>query len=117
VVCGNDQIARGLAEAIREAGLRCPQDIALTGFDNWNVMVEACRPPLTSVDMNLAALGAEAGRHLAAMIKGARTTGTHRSSEPSAKGGRGRPRVVGSDSERVRSELPMSRGRLGDELL
>lgn len=78
VVCGNDQIARGVADTIREAGLRCPEDIALTGFDNWNVMVEACRPPLTSVDMNLSALGAEAGRHLAAMIKGTKTSGTHR---------------------------------------
>jgi LacI family transcriptional regulator len=42
------------------------------------VMVTACRPPLTSVDMNLTALGAEAGRQLAAMIKGAKPTGTHR---------------------------------------
>lgn len=78
VFCGNDQIARGVADSLREAGLRCPQDVALVGFDNWNVMVEACRPPLTSVDMNLSALGAEAGRQLAAMIKGARITGTHR---------------------------------------
>ena len=78
VFCGNDQIARGVADAIREAGLKCPDDIALTGFDNWNVMVEACRPPLTSVDMNLQALGAEAGRQLATMIKGAQATGTMR---------------------------------------
>lgn len=78
VFCGNDQIARGVADTLREAGLRCPKDVALVGFDNWDVMVTACRPPLTSVDMNLAALGAEAGRQLAAMIKGARITGTHR---------------------------------------
>lgn len=78
VFCGNDQIARGVADALREAGLRCPQDVALVGFDNWNVMVEACRPALTSVDMNLSALGAEAGHQLAAMIKGAKSTGTHR---------------------------------------
>ena len=78
VFCGNDQIARGVADALREAGLRCPQDVALVGFDNWNVMVEACRPALTSVDMNLSALGAEAGHQLAAMIKGAKATGTHR---------------------------------------
>ncbi|MCW1918942.1 LacI family transcriptional regulator [Rhodobacter sp. KR11] len=78
IFCGNDQIARGVADTIREAGLKCPEDIALVGFDNWDVMVTACRPPLTSVDMNLTALGAEAGRQLAAMIKGAKPTGTHR---------------------------------------
>ena len=69
--CGNDQIARGAAEALRETGLRVPQDVALVGFDNWAVMAEAARPPLTSVDMDLVGLGEEAGRHLIAMIDGA----------------------------------------------
>ena len=78
IFCGNDQIARGVADTIREAGLKCPDDIALVGFDNWDVMVTACRPALTSVDMNLTALGAEAGRQLSAMIKGAKPMGTHR---------------------------------------
>ena len=68
--CGNDQIARGAADALREMGLKIPLDVAIVGFDNWQVMAEAARPPLTSIDMNLAALGAEAGRCMAAMIKG-----------------------------------------------
>ncbi len=68
--CGNDQIARGAVDALREMGRRVPQDVAIVGFDNWEVMAEAVRPPLTSIDMNLAALGAEAGRCLVAMIKG-----------------------------------------------
>ena len=38
-----------------------PDDVAIVGFDNWDVMTEATRPPLTSVDMNLKALGREAG--------------------------------------------------------
>lgn len=78
IVCGNDQIARGCADALREAGVNCPADIALTGFDNWTVMVEASRPALTSVDMNLIQLGAEAGQKMTQMIKGAEATGTLR---------------------------------------
>ena len=70
IFCGNDQIARGAADALREAGMSVPGDIALVGFDNWNVMVGACRPPLTSVDMRLTALGAEAGRRMLRMIGG-----------------------------------------------
>ena len=50
-----------------------PEDVAIVGFDNWNVMTEATRPPLTSVDMNLGALGSEAGAALLEMIAGHRS--------------------------------------------
>ena len=64
IFCGNDQIARGVADAVREAGRRVPEDIALVGFDNWEVIAAACRPPLTTVDMNLRELGRTAGEEL-----------------------------------------------------
>ena len=51
--CGNDQIARGAADALRERGIAVPDDVAIVGFDNWDVMALAARPPLTSIDMNL----------------------------------------------------------------
>jgi LacI family transcriptional regulator len=76
--CGNDQIARGAIEALREMGLAAPADVAVVGFDNWDVMTEATRPQLTSVDMNLDALGREAGAALMEMIAGARLTGVRR---------------------------------------
>jgi LacI family transcriptional regulator len=78
VFCGNDQIARGCADALREAGLSCPGDVALVGFDNWGVMADACRPKLTSVDMNLAELGAAAGHRMIEMIRGKTMSGTLR---------------------------------------
>jgi LacI family transcriptional regulator len=59
--CGNDQIARGATDALRERGLRVPEDVAVVGFDNWDVMTLAARPPLSSVDMNLRELGRVAG--------------------------------------------------------
>ena len=76
--CGNDQIARGAADALRERGLSVPEDVAIVGFDNWNVMTEATRPPLTSVDMNLGALGSEAGAALLEMIAGRSLAGVRR---------------------------------------
>ncbi len=47
-----------------------PQDVAVVGFDDWDVMVEGARPRLTSVDMNLFALGQEAGRRIMRLIAG-----------------------------------------------
>ncbi|MET8101684.1 LacI family DNA-binding transcriptional regulator [Streptomyces sp. NPDC005236] len=55
--CGNDQIARGVADALRERGVDVPGDIAVVGYDNWDTMALACRPPLTTIDMNLTEIG------------------------------------------------------------
>lgn len=75
IFCGNDQIARGASDALREMGLSVPGEVALVGFDNWDVMTLAARPPLSSVDMNLKALGREAGDRLLEMIAGKKTSG------------------------------------------
>ncbi|MEN3304812.1 MAG: LacI family transcriptional regulator [Micromonosporaceae bacterium] len=77
VFCGSDQIARGVADSLRESGHRVPADIALVGFDNWEVMAAACRPPLTTVDMNLTQLGRSAAQRLLAAIDGDPAHGLH----------------------------------------
>ena len=43
--CGNDQIARGAVDALRERGVSVPDDVAVIGFDNWEVVAAATRPP------------------------------------------------------------------------
>jgi LacI family transcriptional regulator len=70
IFCGSDQIARGVAEALREAGRAIPGDVALVGFDNWDVMVDGCRPALTSIDMDLEGIGRSAAELLLAAING-----------------------------------------------
>ncbi|QRM57123.1 LacI family DNA-binding transcriptional regulator [Sinorhizobium sp. BG8] len=70
IVCGNDQIARGVIDALRERGVRVPDDVSVVGFDNWEIMAAQARPPLTSVDMNLKELGKEAGRTMLALAEG-----------------------------------------------
>jgi LacI family transcriptional regulator, galactose operon repressor len=76
--CGNDQIARGAADELRERGVAVPDSVAIVGFDNWEIMAEATRPPLTSVDMNLKDLGRHAGQSLLDMIGGKRLSGVER---------------------------------------
>lgn len=78
IFCGNDQIARGVADALRERGVVVPDAISVIGFDNWQVIAEATRPPLTTIDMNLSELGREAGRVLMRLIAGERLSGVRR---------------------------------------
>ncbi len=78
IFCDNDQLARGVCEALRERGIDIPGEVAVVGFDNWEVMTLASQPPLTSVDMNLTTLGREAGEALLAIMGGKPQHGVRR---------------------------------------
>ncbi|MGH3407415.1 MAG: substrate-binding domain-containing protein, partial [Streptosporangiaceae bacterium] len=78
IFCGSDQMARGAADALREAGRRVPDDVALVGYDNWEVFAASGRPPLTTVDMRLRDLGGQAAQRLLAAIDGDRSSGVER---------------------------------------
>jgi LacI family transcriptional regulator len=77
VFCASDQIARGLVDGLRESGRRVPAEVAVVGFDNWNVMTAASRPQLTSVDMDLEGLGRAAAELLLSAIDGEPRPGLH----------------------------------------
>ncbi len=75
VFCGNDQIARGMLDVLREAGVGVPADVAVMGFDNWEIIAGAARPPLTTVDMDLREVGRVAAQALMEAIDGERDRG------------------------------------------
>nr|WP_250812550.1 LacI family DNA-binding transcriptional regulator [Neorhizobium tomejilense] len=70
IFCGNDQIARGVIDALRERRVDVPQDVSVVGFDNWEIVAEQTRPPLTTIDMNLKELGRQAGQALVRLVNG-----------------------------------------------
>ena len=78
VLCGSDQIARGVLDALREAGRDVPGDIAVMGHDNWEQIATQSRPPLSTIDMNLEAVGRLAAQLLFAAIDGQREPGMHK---------------------------------------
>jgi LacI family transcriptional regulator len=48
IMCVNDFMAIGVIRELREKGIRVPEDMSVTGFDNIT-LAEFCYPPLTTV--------------------------------------------------------------------
>ena len=70
IFCASDEIARGAIDALRDMNISIPGDIAVIGFDNWEVVAKQTRPPLTTIDMELKELGHQAGLAILALSKG-----------------------------------------------
>ena len=68
VCCASDYTAIGFLHPILEAGLRVPQDLSVTGYDN---LPEASLiyPPLTTVDVHMEGIGRLAVRMLLEQIR------------------------------------------------
>lgn len=73
LVCANDNMAIGAIKAFRENGLRVPEDIAVTGFDNCD-LAEAMG--LTTVSIPNYERGYIAARYLIENIRGQRNVET-----------------------------------------
>lgn len=56
VACGTDDMALGALQALRTAGLRCPEDVSVTGFDGIPV-TEDTTPTLTTALVPYDAMG------------------------------------------------------------
>jgi DNA-binding LacI/PurR family transcriptional regulator len=62
IVAANDDQAFGVLQALRDLGLRAPEDLSVIGFDD--VVATWAAPPLTTVKQPLAAMAATAFRML-----------------------------------------------------
>jgi len=67
--CANDMMAIGALEALKEAGVAVPQDIALAGFDDIPI-ARYVSPPLTTAAVPIAEIGRQALECCAAAIAG-----------------------------------------------
>jgi DNA-binding LacI/PurR family transcriptional regulator len=76
IFAGNDMIALGVLTAIREANLRCPQDVSVMGFDDLD-LAETTNPALSSVSQSGYQLGSTAANILLERIQGYKGPAKH----------------------------------------
>lgn len=67
VFAANDAMAIGVLAALQEAGVRVPEEIAVAGFDDIPI-ARFVAPPLSSVGVDIAALGARATERVLEML-------------------------------------------------
>jgi LacI family transcriptional regulator len=65
VFCVSDRVAMGVYDAVKERGLRLPEDLSVVGFDDQELIAPHLRPPLTTVRLPYFEMGAWAVEHLA----------------------------------------------------
>ena len=69
VAAGNDMLAVGCFAALEEAGLNCPADLSVVGFNDMP-FIDRLRPPLTTIRFPHYQLGTEAAQLLLERIAG-----------------------------------------------
>lgn len=69
VVCGDDSIALGFSSVLREQGIKIPEQVAVSGFDN-TFEARNSVPRLTTVDRDLESVGREAVRKIKSCLDG-----------------------------------------------
>ncbi|WP_457420145.1 diguanylate cyclase domain-containing protein [Roseateles sp. P5_E7] len=69
VVCLNDPMAFAVIEVLQRAGIRVPEDVAVTGFDD-TADAQFNIPPLTTVRQPLEKIGRCAAEHLLDLVEG-----------------------------------------------
>ena len=73
ILAANDARARHVLEACRTSGLRVPEDVAVLGVDNDEMMCELTIPPLSSIELDARSLGYRAAALLDRLMSGKRT--------------------------------------------
>lgn len=68
IVAANDLIALGCYDALAERGIRVPDDVSVTGFNDM-VFIDRVHPPLTTVSVPFYDMGALAGRVMLSLLR------------------------------------------------
>ena len=64
IVCGNDLMALGAYLALKEAGLRIPEDVSVVGYDDQEDLAADLQPALSTIRLPYYEMGHRAAEHV-----------------------------------------------------
>lgn len=70
LMAANDKAARQVLEACRAGGIRVPEEVAVVGVDNDEMLCQLSNPPLSSVEQGARRIGFQAAALLDRMMSG-----------------------------------------------
>lgn len=70
ICCGNDKMAMAVYGLLRARGLRVPDDMSVTGYDDYRLISETLHPQLTTVELPYFAIGQKAAELLVSSVAG-----------------------------------------------
>ena len=82
IICCNDDRGRMVLEACRAEGLAVPEEVAVVGIDNDELLCKLSIPPLSSVDLNSKLGGVQAAKLLEKLVRGELTEPQRLTIEP-----------------------------------
>jgi LacI family transcriptional regulator len=106
LLCGNDRMALGAYDAIRELGLSIPHDVSVIGYDDQHEIVAYMRPPLTTMRLPYYEMGQAA---VAAILDGRSFRREMLRCEPVLRGSLAPARGPAKASRTVRTGQPADR--------
>ncbi|MBT3193406.1 MAG: substrate-binding domain-containing protein [Verrucomicrobia bacterium] len=115
LMVATDDCAADCYAAAREAGLAIPQDLAIIGVGNDELICDFAIPPLSSVGMNTEHAGYEAARALIDMIEG-RAPGRDIVCDACEVTERPSTSVLAVEDRVIASAIQFIRSRLGENL-
>lgn len=105
VMAALDARGRQVIEACMESGLRIPDEVAVIGVDNDELLCELCDPPLSSIALNSEKAGYEAAQLLERMMRGEKVPPRCISIEPTHVVARQSTEIAATDDLKIADAL------------
>lgn len=116
VLAALDARGRQVIEACMEGGLRVPEEVAVLGVDNDELLCDLCDPPLSSIALNAEKAGYEAAEILHRMMLGEQVPPCRILIEPSHVVARQSTDIAATEDEKIATALRFIRHTTGRPL-